>query len=200
MPRPPESPPISPKTIRQKRQRQSSQDEPSVEEISPDDIGYDADAEVVHPDDIEEPESETEDERSSLGIKHLLWPDTEDELSSKMKRLSWHTTRPRAKSMAGANATDVTKLQGDAKVNRYGKRTEIEVSDMLDGHVSAPPPKRRKRKDPRLSRIISASGRWRTDTSDKTDEQVDSAMDSPDITAQSGTKLQIVDDTEMDLG
>ena len=200
----PDSPPISPKTVKHgKRSRHSSKGELSFEELSADDVGYDADIEVVRPDQIEEPESDFEEDAGSLGIKHLLWPDTDEELAGKMKKLSWHSKRPRAKSFQGHADRPTTPIQEDAtRVNKHGKRTEFEV-EMMDGHNSAPPAKRRKRKDSGLNMAqrLMGNNRWKgaTDTSDRTDDRQTSILESSEATALSDARGPPVDSNEMDL-
>ena len=168
-----ESPPISPKTVRHvKRSRQSSKGEVSVGELSQEDTGYDGDIEVVRPDEVEEPESESEDDDSGLGLKRLLrpWSDTDQELASKMKRLGWMSQpkkEARGNSLERPGAKQLSKEVDFSHLNQHGKRMEIDVSELVDGHHKAPVAKRRK--DSRINmakRIIKGE---HEDKSEQTD-------------------------------
>ncbi|RMD41570.1 hypothetical protein DV735_g3584, partial [Chaetothyriales sp. CBS 134920] len=151
----PDSPPISPKTTRDgKRAQQTSNNEFSIEELSSDSVGYDADIEVVKPDHIEEPDSESEDDRTALSsLKRLLWPDTDEELASKMKKLSW--PRPTQLLPQSRDVPDLMEPKSHTvlphsppRVNTYGKRSEIDV-EMAYSPEASSSAKRRKRRDDR---------------------------------------------------
>lgn len=162
------SPPISPKTLRQpKRPRQSSKSEPSVEELGQDDLGYDADVEVVLPDQYEEPESDFEDTRPSKAITAI-----DEEITRGMRQLGWR--HDRAALATGPVTEHFSDLESSA-INQYGKRTEFHVStpSRTDGRRTlVPPAKRRKRRETHLNvaqQIIKSISAPQTDSSDRTE-------------------------------
>ncbi|RMZ82161.1 hypothetical protein DV738_g1852, partial [Chaetothyriales sp. CBS 135597] len=161
----PDSPPISPKTTRDgKRSQQTSNNEFSVEELPSDSVGYDADIEVVKPDHIEEPDSESEDDQTALSsLKRLLWPDTDEELANKMKELSWPRPEqllPRTRDVPDLiePKSDTTLLRSSPRVNAYGKRSEIDV-EMAHSYEASSAAKRRKRRDDRAGIIPGLDAR-----------------------------------------
>ncbi|KAL2404821.1 hypothetical protein ABEF93_007797 [Exophiala dermatitidis] len=159
---------------RAKRPRRESSDGFSIEELSTDDMGYDGDVEVLHPDEYEEPESESGDNKSLWRV----WPDTDDELAGRLRRLSWEphgstTTapcRPRHKRTS-QEMEDVD----HGSPSPLGKRTVIEVSEVVDAKSGQPPLKRRKKRIPSKQSIAhrlmkkQAMAAW-SDSSDKTDD------------------------------
>lgn len=149
----PESPPVSPKTIRNgKRSRQSSRGTLSVQELSPDDMGYDADVEVLRPNEYEEADSDPDDSLP-IGFKRILWPDDDEELATKMRRLSWRQAKPipRASSENDRPRNSKPKDMRSRSLNQHGKRTELEISEMADAQDSLPPAKRRRKRNERRS-------------------------------------------------
>jgi hypothetical protein len=169
-----ESPPVSPKTVRHgKRSRQSSREKVTLGELSLDDIGYDGDVEVVRPDEVEEPESETEDE---VGLRGLLrWPDTDhdEELARKMKRLGWKSRDSDQRSTKSLERPGEKRLSHEvdpSNLNQHGKRTEFEVSELVDGGRQQPHAKRRKGSRSNMAkRIIKERLQVQNDTSEQTD-------------------------------
>ncbi|KAL2441755.1 hypothetical protein ABEF95_016482 [Exophiala dermatitidis] len=156
---------------RPKRPRRESSDGFSIEELSTDDMGYDGDVEVLHPDEYEEPESDSGDNKSLWRV----WPDTDDELAGRLRRLSWEPhgsiitapcrTRHKRTSQEMEDVHDGSPL---------GKRTVIEVSEVLDAKSGQPPLKRRKKRISKQSiahRLMKkqAMAAW-SDSSDKTDD------------------------------
>ncbi|KAJ9611124.1 hypothetical protein H2200_004307 [Cladophialophora chaetospira] len=177
-----------------KRPRRESSDDFSVEEISADDMGYDGDIEVLHPDQYEEPESDFEDEHA---LKRL-WPDTDDELASRLRRLSCERqpkNRPQEDIDRGRKRD--SKEMNDEEDKPMAGRTEIEVSELLDEQAAPPPSKRRKRrsgKTPLGHRVVKkqAHEAW-TDSSDKTEEAaIESSNDqsTPEVTNTPSTPLR----------
>lgn len=169
-----ESPPISPKTVRHgKRSRQSSRGEVSVGEISPEDTGYDGDVEVVHPDEVEEPETESDNDDTELGLRRLLWPDADEELAAKMKRLGWKSKDRHPLDRTTLERPGARRLSKEAdpiQLNQHGKRTEIEVSEMVEGQNQARHAKRRKEaKFDLAKRIIQGKFQAMSDTSEQPD-------------------------------
>ncbi|OCT47781.1 hypothetical protein CLCR_03701 [Cladophialophora carrionii] len=170
---------LVPKYRVRKRPRRESSDGFSVEEISPDDMGYDGDIEVLHPDQYEEPESEFEDE----ALKKL-WPDTDDELASRLRRLSCE--RQPKSAHRGDYADDrgrkrlSTEMDDDEDESAALDATEIEISELVDGQAAQPPMKRRRKRSERTplgQRVVKRQVQeaW-TDSSDKSE---DAALESP---------------------
>ncbi|RMZ88730.1 hypothetical protein DV736_g4047, partial [Chaetothyriales sp. CBS 134916] len=193
----PDSPPISPKTTRDgKRSQQASNHDLSLEELSSDNVGYDADIEVVRPDHIEEPDSESENDLAALsGLKRLLWPDTDDELASKMKELSWHRPkqlRQRERDIQGLyeRKPGTPLLYNPSRVNTHGKRSEIDV-EIVDGHEASSPAKRRKRRDDGAAIVHSL------DVSDCMDTTNTDAVKRAQQASQS-TKAEVTQDRQAD--
>lgn len=140
------SPPISPKTIRHpKRSRQSSKSEISVQELSQDDQdGYDADIEVLRPDQYEEPETDSESDRPTT----RLIPDLDEEITRGIRQLGWRQPSARLQTMGLGNHSETL---DSSPLNRYGKRQEFDVAELFDGHNQSHPAKRRKKRGSRSS-------------------------------------------------
>jgi hypothetical protein len=170
---------LVPKYRIRKRPRRESSDGFSVEEISPDDMGYDGDIEVLHPDQYEELESEFEDE----ALKKL-WPDTDDELASRLRRLSCE----RQPKSAHREDADRGRKRLSAEMDEEEEspaldRTEIEVSELVDGQAAQPPMKRRRKgseKTPLGHRVVKkqAHEAW-TDSSDQSEDAAIESSNSP---------------------
>ncbi|KPI40241.1 uncharacterized protein AB675_7788 [Cyphellophora attinorum] len=165
------SPPISPKTVRQpKRSRQLSQSELVVEELAQDDLGYDADVEVLRPDQYEEAESDFEDD--TRAVKSITAID--EEITRGMRQLGWRQTQP---TVPTEPVTEHFSDLDSSPINQYGKRTEFHLTTptRTDGRDNyAPPAKRRKRRESRLNpaqRILKSRPQPLTDSSDRTDEK-----------------------------
>ncbi|KIY02872.1 uncharacterized protein Z520_01337 [Fonsecaea multimorphosa CBS 102226] len=205
---------------RRKRPRRESSDGYSVEEVSADDMGYDGDIEVLLPDQYEEPDSDFEDDKNKA--LRRLWPDTDDELASKLRRLSCdphsslrHTARQeddgeRGRKRMSREMDDDDDAEGDIPL----KRTEIEVSEMVDGHAEQPPLKRRKNRNSkppllgqRVARKQVGAEAW-SDSSERSEEaMIESSTGTPDGTNTPLTPLRNeeaedegVDHDAMDLG
>jgi len=188
-----------------KRSRRESDRSLRVEEISPDDMGYDGDIEVVRPDQYEEAESDFEDEH---GKNQWLWPDTDDELAGRLRRLSCDphvaavspsSSRPSREDESGSRGVkrqskDTDELHPDVESpESWPRHVEIEVSELVDdqGGAGQPPTKKRKKKAAAVrqqsattsyrvdvQKINRAEAAW-SDSSDKTDDDHDEVgMDS----------------------
>ena len=140
------SPPISPKTIRRpKRSRQSSKSEISVQELSQDDQdGYDADIEVLRPDQYEEPETESDDDKPNA----RLIPDLDEEITRRMRQLGWRQPSARLQTIGHGQGSETL---DSSPLNRYGKRPEFDVAELFDPQNQAHPAKRRKKRGSRSS-------------------------------------------------
>ena len=197
-----ESPPVSPKTVRHgKRSRQSSTGQVSVRDLSQEDTGYDGDVEIVRPDEVEEPESEFENEDTDFDLRRLLWPDTDEELASKMKRLGWKSKDKDARNdnkLEKPGAKRLSKEADPSYLNQYGKRTDFEISEMADASHKTPDSKRRR--DSRLTktkRVIESEHEMQTDTSERTDGGGDKTF-SPGRRSVSSAQKSVAEQ-EMDL-
>ncbi|EXJ95750.1 hypothetical protein A1O1_00874 [Capronia coronata CBS 617.96] len=163
-----------------------SSDRLSIEELSPDDMGYDGDVEVLHPDQYEEPESEFERDSGNgnalLKVKVKVWPDTDDELAGRLRRLSCEPHGPRS---PGRDDSDRGRKRRSKEMDvdsdhhsPLGKRTVIEVSELVDAKTNQPPLKRRRKRiiinkasigHRLMKRQVQVLGAW-SDSSDKTDD------------------------------
>ncbi|KAH0845560.1 hypothetical protein AYO21_05489 [Fonsecaea monophora] len=179
---------------RRKRPRRASSDGYSVEEISADDMGYDGDIEVLLPDQYEEPDSDFEDDKAF----RRLWPDTDDELASKLRRLSCdpHSSRhPRRDDDGERGRKRMSREMDDDDADVPPKHTEIEVSELVDGHAGQPPQKKRKNRNskPPLGRQAAkkqVAEAW-SDSSDRSEEaMVDSLTGTPEGTHTPSTPLK----------
>lgn len=170
------SPPISPKTIRHsKRSRQSSKSEVSVQELGQDDQGYDGDVEIIQPDQYEEPETESDDEKAPC----RAIPDIDEEITRGMRRLGWQqpTTRLQTNGHRVEQRSDIE----SSPLNRYGKRTEFNVAEVADTHNQARPAKRRKQRGSRSNitqRFMRGKPHLVTDSSDRTEGKQTPLLDT----------------------
>ncbi|KAJ9499544.1 hypothetical protein H2202_005127 [Exophiala xenobiotica] len=167
-----------------RRRHGSSDNELQIEEISPDDMAYDGDTEVLRPDQYEEAESDFGDDRAL----RRLWPDTDDELAGRLRRLSCDArTRSPRRQYDGTHGQKRRSKDIDFEQETPPrKRTEIEVSELVDGRTEQRPIKRRKKQTPKPSmahRVAKkqVTGTW-TDTSEKSDDQ-DAGMESSNSAA-----------------
>ncbi|KAI1609006.1 hypothetical protein EDD37DRAFT_639137 [Exophiala viscosa] len=163
---------------RRKRRRQDSSDnELHIEEISPDDMGYDGDVEgieVLQPDQYEDADSGSEDKKTS----RRLWPDSDDELAGRLRRLSCDiqgsASRRRDETDRGQKRRS-QEVEHDVDDNEHlAKRAEIEVSELVDGQPEQRPIKRRKKRPDKLIQTNRGARKqlmaaW-SDSSDKTED------------------------------
>lgn len=172
---------------RGKRPRQDSSGGLCIEEMSPDDMGYDGDIEVLRPDQYEEPESDFEDDKAL----QQLWPDTDDELAKKLRRLSCdpHVVASSRRDDGDRGRKRMSKEMDTEHPGPRGKQTEIEVSEVVDGHMEQHPPKRRKKrasKQPLSHRMGRKPEQKWSDSSDQTEhpEAIESSHSgTPDATS-----------------
>lgn len=130
---------------RRKRLRNDSSSEISIEELLPDDMGYDGDVEALHPDGYEEPESESE----SVVTPKRKFHSIDDELAARMKHLG--------SDRSGTNSPMVTpysmrgrkrrSLHEDLHSMASNEPSELEVLEVpaMDDVAKSPPKKRRRR-------------------------------------------------------
>ncbi|KAK6379036.1 hypothetical protein LTS17_006739 [Exophiala oligosperma] len=157
-----------------KRRRQESFDHGlQIEELSPDDMAYDGDTEVVQPDQYEDIDSDFEDDRAL----RKLWPDTDDELAGRLRRLSCdarnHTLKGHGDETRGQKRQ--SREMDPENESSARKRTEIEVLEVVDGQPEQRPIKRRRKRvvKPNMAHRVlkkQAGENW-TDSSEKTDDQ-----------------------------
>jgi len=139
-----------PTTSRKRTYRQSSTSSNSfsIEELSPEDMGYDGDIEVLRPSTYEEPASDSSTSDGEL-------PDSEDELANKLRRLLTHassssSTKPNWKRRPRSLHVDYGKKSSGKRMS-----SDIEISELNDNQQpqpnqgQAPPTKRRRKRDPR---------------------------------------------------
>lgn len=142
-------------TIRRRgRTRKDSSSEISVEELLPDDMGYDADIEALHPDAYEEPESEVETASTPKRKFHSI----DDELAARMKHLGSErsgTNSPMTPlSMRGRKRRS---LHDDLAPVGSNEPSDLEVMEVptVDCSAKSPPKKRRRRSKPGSSSHMS---------------------------------------------
>lgn len=131
---------------RRKRLRKESSSEISVEELHPDDMGYDGDVEALHPDGYEEPESEAEPSVTPKRKFHSI----DDELAARMKRLgsgSGTNSPSTPNSMRGRKRRS---LHDDIPPLGSNEHSDLEVMEVpvVDPSAKSPPKKRRRRSKP----------------------------------------------------
>jgi hypothetical protein len=163
------------KTNVKKRARRKSSDGFTVEEITTDDNGYDGDIEVLRPDQYEEPESDFEDDPAMKNF----WPDTDEDLASKLRRLSCEPKSQHQQYDRGRKRLSSQMDEEGTQLDRHRHRhSDLEVLEIIDDQrPQRPPSKRRKGRTPLGQRVAKrqAQNIW-SDSSDKTEEAV---MDSP---------------------
>ncbi|KAK5025614.1 hypothetical protein LTS07_007818 [Exophiala sideris] len=164
---------------RRKRRRQASSDnELHIEEMFPDEMGYDGDVEgieVLQPDQYEDADSGIEDKKTS----RQLWPDSDDELAGRLRRLSCDVqgsaSRRREDSDRGQKRRSQEVDQDEEEEERSAKRAEIEVSELVDGQPEQRPIKRRKKRPDKMLEARRGEARkqmmaaW-SDSSDRTED------------------------------
>lgn len=135
-----------------KRLRKDSCSDFSIEELFPDDIGYDADIEALHPDTYEEPDSEAEPLNSPKRKFHSV----DDELASRMKHLGSErsgTNSPLTPtSMRGRKRRSLHEDLATLGKEEQSDLEVMEVPAVADRSAKSPPQKRRKRSRPSSSR------------------------------------------------
>ena len=193
------SPPVSPKTVRlPKRSRQLSKGELSIEELSQDDVGYDADVEVLRPDQYEEPDSDLE--QDTKPIKCIATID--EEITRGMRHLGWRQSLPAALTMP---ITEHFSDLESSPINQYGKRTEFHASPLRrsEGRSSfASPAKRRKKRDSNINMaqpLMKSNAQACTDSSDRTEEKRTPSAESFTGSTAASEIIQPVSDDEMQL-
>jgi len=182
-----------------KRPRRESSDEIYIEEMSPDEMGYDGDVEVLRPDQYEDAESDLEDTTP----RRRLWPDTDDELAGKLRRLSCDPSVLHAQQLEDRSKLGAKRQSKEMDVDDRGsgsRRTEIEVSELVDEQAEQRPIKRRKRRVSQSHMVHGVGNKqpsraW-SDSSEKTEDQevtIDSSLSSTPAPVDG-------DDDAMDLG
>jgi len=160
------------KIERGKRHRRESFSELCIEELSPDDMGYDGDVEVLRPDHYEEVDSDFEDDRN---VRHQ-WHDTDEELARKLRHL---VCDPEYADTSRPDDTEQSKKRRSKEMENempvQDAHTDFEVSEMVDGQAEQRPAKKR-RKPPSQQSMAHRLGRkhvngtW-SDSSERMDDK-----------------------------
>lgn len=133
---------------RRKRFRFQPSDDISIEELFPDDMGYDADIEALHPDAYEELDSDVE---TTITPKKRF-QSIDEELAARMKHLgsenSGTNTPITPNSMRGRKRRSLHDDLASPGKNERSDLEIVEVSTPANGHAKSPPKKRRKRSKP----------------------------------------------------
>lgn len=188
------SPPVSPRTIRHhKRSRASSKGELSVEELDQEDTGYDADVEVVRPDQYEEPESDFDEDNKRPQARCITAID--EEITRGMRALGWRQSDRRSSEPTRSSEVMHGMTSSPISVNSYGKRPERDMMDIGNAaDTQAPSAKRRKKRESRstpAARQRSSRPQRYSDSSDRTEGRKTPALDnSTESTATS--EMQVV--------
>lgn len=163
-----------------KRPRRESHNELCIEEMSPDDMGYDGDVEVLRPDQYEDAESDFEGDNA----RRHPWPDTDDELAGKLRRLSCDPHALQSQHSEDSTRAGLKRQCKEMEVDEPGRRrTEIEVSELVEEQPPQRPIKRRKgkvSKPQRVKQLVkrALSGTW-SDSSEQTEDGEASVDKSP---------------------
>lgn len=204
------------KARRGKRLRRESTNELLVEEVTSDDMGYDGDVEVLRPDNCEEVESDFEDAQPQ---RRLEWPDPEEELARKLTGLRCDPPSPNSSKLdpadRGTKRESVAMDYEDARPRSrpHVTKSELEVSELLEGQGEQPPQKRRKKRSSQqimAHRLIRRQGQgtW-SDTTDteRTDGTLRELLEggssrdgTPDVTTTTTTEQSVEDEDAMDIG
>lgn len=150
---------------RSKRLRKDSSDELSIEELFPDDMGYDADVEAFHPDVYEEPESDTESAATPKRKFHTI----DDELASRMKHLGHERSGTSSPQTSTNNQGRKRRsLHEEVMQSRRGRTSDLEVVELVERSNASPPKKKVKPSRPSTSSHRSDGSRRRLlDEADK---------------------------------
>jgi hypothetical protein len=161
------------KSERGKRPRRESSGELYVEELSPDDMGYDGDVEILRPDHYEEIDSDFEDDKTGQN----QWPDTDEELARKLRLLACgpefvDSSRPEDSEHGKKRRSK--EMENETPPAR-GAHTDFEVSEMVDGQTEQRPTKKRRKRPSQQSMAHRlgrkhVNGTW-SDSSDRTDDR-----------------------------
>lgn len=129
---------------RRKRLRNESPSEMLIEELGPDDMGYDGDIEALHPDGYEEPESETEAVVTPKRKFHSI----DDELAARMKHLGSDRSGTNSPMTPGSmRGIKRRVLHEDFPPMGSNENSEFEVMEVpAADHAAKSPPKKRRRK------------------------------------------------------
>lgn len=135
---------IKPSPSTKKRLRHDSSSEISIEELFPDDMGYEADIEALHPDTYEEPDSDVE--QSFTPRKKFYSID--EELAARMKTLGSErsgTNSPQTPYFGRGRKR--RSMHEEMYHPRLGRSSDLEITEVLERPRSntSPPRKRRKR-------------------------------------------------------
>ena len=165
---------------RSKRLRKDSSSELSVEELLPDDMGYDADVEALHPDVYEEPDSDDESTATPKRKFHTI----DEELAARMKQLGHErsgTNSPQTSTTTRGRKR--RSLHEEVLQTRKGRMSDLEVVEIVERSNPSPPNKRRKRSRPgSSSHSVNGLGRCPLSASLDTMDRAPEMNDAMDMT------------------
>lgn len=134
-------------TKRSKRTRRESANSITIEELSTHDQGYEADVEVIRPDNYEENESDIETRDNDTPRRKFRTED--EELAARMQQLGndeSSTDSPHTPvAMSGRKRRSLHK---ESSTHRSGPYSELEITEMMDDGQGDPPSKRRRKNRP----------------------------------------------------
>ena len=170
----------NPNQRRGKRLRKDSSSEFSIEELFPDDMGYDADNEALRPDGYEEVDSDIEQSHTP---KRKFFS-VDEELAARMKHLG--SERSGTDSPLTPSTTRGRKrrsLHEEILHSKLGRSSDLEVTEVLERARSNPsPPKKRLRRSMRRSSSSQQAKEKRDRESTHGIDRLDSATDAMDVT------------------
>lgn len=149
-----------------KRSRSHSSDELSIEEISPDDMGYDADVEVIKPDNYEEAESDFED----ASTPQEDWTSVDEELAARMTQLGRERLMPFSQSTGRGRKRRSVEIEDDENLLWVPLSPEVEEQQTIDVSNHPSPAKRRRKRSKRphsAQEAVRSNGEMWTDSSNK---------------------------------
>lgn len=121
--------------------RNRSSDEFLIEELSPDDMGYDADIETIKPDKYEDVESESE----GMVTPDKNWESIDEELAARMRQLGKNQLSPvRSSSNRGRKRMSIEMADGDTLLGGPCS-PDIEIHEVVDNTAPSPAKRRRKK-------------------------------------------------------
>lgn len=131
-----------PQRRRSKRLRQNSSSELSIEELFPDDMGYEADVETVQPDTYEEPESDSEANHTPKRKFFTI----DEELAARMKQLgSDRSGTPTPQSSSTHRGRKRRSLHEELVQSRKHYSCDLEVTEIVGSYSSHSPARKRRK-------------------------------------------------------
>jgi hypothetical protein len=156
-----------------------------IEELSKEDMGYDADVEIVKPDQYEEPESETDGEEENAGQDSEAM---ENQLAVRLRKLSCdidHQEQEQQRSPVGDGRSRKRmskEMQGDPGSSQL-HLSDFEVTELIDELEHGPPAKRRQRRSLRKTTDRGLGRFYDLMDYESSNSIIDSGADSPSSAA-----------------